>query len=460
MNYVSTRNSSNSFKFKDVFIKGLADDGGLFIPSSLHKYNKKDLAELKNLEYKELAKKIIYPFIGDFMSENDLSRIIDKSYSVFRKKNVVDLVKIGDRFVLELFHGPTLAFKDVAMQLLGNFYEHYLNGVHEKINIIVATSGDTGAAAIDAIKGKKNINIFFLLPNNRVSSVQRKLMTTNKEKNVFNIAINGNFDDCQNLVKAMFADKTFSNKIKMSGVNSINWARIIAQSVYYFYCYFLVDDNKQPVNFSVPTGNFGDVYAGYLAKKMGLPINKLVVATNQNDILHRAFSKGIYDSEKVVETISPSMDIQVASNFERLIYDLNNSNDLKTINVMKDIKEKGKYILDKKILDKISVDFLSSRMNEEEVLKTIKSIYEKFDIVLDPHSAIGYGAFDKVNLNGNNIVLATAHPCKFPDAIKKSINLKAELPNELLFILEEKENYDIIDNNLDKIKHHIKERIS
>ena len=460
MNYVSTRNSSNSFKFKDVFIKGLADDGGLFIPSSLHKYNKKDLAELKNLEYNELAKKIIYPFIGDFMSENDLSRIIDKSYSVFRKKNVVDLVKIGDRFVLELFHGPTLAFKDVAMQLLGNFYEHYLNGVHEKINIIVATSGDTGAAAIDAIKGKKNINIFVLHPNNRVSSVQRKLMTTNKEKNVFNIAINGNFDDCQNLVKAMFADKTFSNKIKMSGVNSINWARIIAQSVYYFYCYFLVDDNKQPVNFSVPTGNFGDVYAGYLAKKMGLPINKLVVATNQNDILHRAFSKGIYDSEKVVETISPSMDIQVASNFERLIYDLNNSNDLKTINVMKDIKEKGKYILDKKILDKISVDFLSSRMNEEEVLKTIKSIYEKFDIVLDPHSAIGYGAFDKVNLNGNNIVLATAHPCKFPDAIKKSINLKAELPNELLFILEEKENYDIIDNNLDKIKHHIKERIS
>ena len=459
MNYISTRNSSKSFKFKDVFIKGLADDGGLFIPKSLHKYSNKDLDGFKNLGYNELAKKIIHPFIGDFMSQNDLSKIIDKSYSVFRKKNVVNLVEIGNRSVLELFHGPTLAFKDVAMQLLGNFFFFFLNNENEKINIVVATSGDTGAAAIDAIKGKKNINIFVLHPNNRISSVQRKLMTTSKEKNVFNIAINGNFDDCQNLVKAMFADKTFSNTIKMSGVNSINWARIIAQSVYYFYCYFLVNNKKLPVNFSVPTGNFGDIYAGYLAKKMGLPINKLVVATNQNDILHRAISKGVYEVEKVAETISPSMDIQIASNFERLIYDLNNCNDAKTIDAMKDIKEKGKYTINKESLDRINFDFLSSRMVEDEILETIKTVYEKFNIVLDPHSAIGYGAFDKVNLIGNNVVLATAHPCKFPDAIKKAINLKTELPNELSFILGEKENYDIIENNLDKIKKHIKERI-
>jgi len=377
MDYVSTRNSSKSFKFKDVFIKGLADDGGLFVPKSLHKYSNKDLEAFKNLGYNDLAKKIIYPFIGDFMSENDLNKIIDKSYSVFRKKNVVDLIKIGDRSVLELFHGPTLAFKDIAMQLLGNFYEHYLNNENEKINIVVATSGDTGAAAIDAIKGKKNINIFVLHPNNRVSPVQRKLMTTGKEKNVFNIAINGNFDDCQNLVKAMFADKNFSNEIKMSGVNSINWARIIAQSVYYFYSYFLIEDNNQPINFSVPTGNFGDVYAGYLAKKMGLPIKKFIVATNQNDIMHRAISKGAYDIEKVSETISPSMDIQIASNFERLIYDLSNSNDSKTIDAMNDIKEKGKYLIDKESFDKINIDFSSARMNEIEVLKTIKTVYEK-----------------------------------------------------------------------------------
>ena len=459
MNYISTRNSSNSLNFKDVFIKGLADDGGLYLPKSLHKYSQKDLDNFEGLKYTDLAKKIIYPFMGDFVNENDLSHIIDKSYSVFRKKNVVELKKVGDRSVLELFHGPTLAFKDVAMQLLGNFYEYYLNNKNEKINIVVATSGDTGAAAIDAIKGKKNINIFVLHPHNRVSNIQRKLMTTGHEKNVFNIAINGNFDDCQNLVKSMFADKPFSSSINMSGVNSINWARIIAQCVYYFYSFFLIKDKSEPINFSVPTGNFGDVYAGYLAKKMGLPINKLVVATNQNDILHRAISKGEYNVEKVSETISPSMDIQLASNFERLLYDINNNDDIETASAMKDIKEKGKYTIDKKKLEKINIDFLSARMSEEEVLKTIKKVYDKYKTILDPHTAIGYNAFDKVNLKGNNIVLATAHPCKFPDAIKKSINQNANLPKELTFILDEKENYDIIDNNLDEIKKHIKERV-
>ena len=459
MKYISTRNNQKTFKFKDVFIKGLADDGGLFIPESLSKYSESEISSFKKLEYNDLAKKIISTFIGDFMSENDLSKIVDKSYSVFRKKNVVNLIKIGDRSVLELFHGPTLAFKDVAMQLLGNFYEYYLNNENQKINIVVATSGDTGAAAIDAIKGKKNVNIFVLHPHKRVSSVQRKLMTTGKDQNVFNIAINGNFDDCQNLVKSMFADKNFSNEIKMSGVNSINWARIIAQSVYYFYSYFLIEDKDKPINFSVPTGNFGDVYAGYLAKKMGLPINKLIVATNQNDILHRAISKGSYEVEKVAETISPSMDIQIASNFERLIYDLNNCDDTETIKAMNDIKEKGKHILDQEKLDKINNNFLSSKMSEDEVLKTIELVYKKFDVVLDPHSAIGYGAFDKVNISGNNIVLATAHPCKFPDAIKKAINLNAELPKELMYILNEKENYKVLDNNIDEVKKHIIERI-
>ena len=459
MNYISTRNSLNSFNFKDVFIKGLADDGGLYIPKSLHKYTQKDLNSFENLKYTDLAKKIIHPFMGDFISEKDLSDIIEKSYSVFRKKNVVELNRVGDRTVLELFHGPTLAFKDVAMQLLGSFYEYYLSNKNEKINIVVATSGDTGAAAIDAIKGKKNINIFVLHPHNRISPVQRKLMTTGKEKNVFNVAINGNFDDCQNLVKAMFADKSFSSSINMSGVNSINWARIIAQSVYYFYSFFLIKDRSQPINFSVPTGNFGDVYAGYLAKKMGLPINKLVVATNQNDILHRAISKGEYTIEKVSETISPSMDIQLASNFERLLYDINNHDDIETATVMNDIKEKGNYIIDKKKLEKINVDFVSARVSEEEVLKTIKDVFEKYKTILDPHTAIGYNALDKVNLEGNNVVLATAHPCKFPDAIKKSINQNANLPEELMFILDEKENYDIIDYDLDKIKKHIKARI-
>ena len=455
MKYISTRDKSKNFEFKDVFIKGLADDGGLFIPETLHKYSESEISDFKKLSYSDLAKKIIHPFIGNFISEDDLSKIIDNSYSVFRKDNVIELLKVGDRFVLELFHGPTLAFKDIAMQLLGNFYEYYLNNQNEKINIVVATSGDTGAAAINAIRGKKNLNIFVLHPHNRISPVQRKLMTTGKNENVFNIAIKGNFDDCQNLVKSMFSDKEFSNQINMSGVNSINWARIIAQSVYYFYCYFSVDDNNKPINFSVPTGNFGDVYAGYLAKKMGLPINKLIVATNQNDILHRAISKGSYEAEKVSETISPSMDIQIASNFERLIFDLNNGDDQQTSLDMKNIKEKGHYLINEDKLNKISENFLSASLSENETLEVIKKVYEKFSVVLDPHTAIGYGAFDKHNLRGDNIVLATAHPCKFPDAISKAINLKSNLPKELDFILNEKEDYDIVENNLEKIKNYI-----
>tara|TARA_B100001029_G_scaffold179243_1_gene188104 strand:+ start:1063 stop:2445 length:1383 start_codon:yes stop_codon:yes gene_type:complete len=455
MRYVSTRDTSKTFEFKDIFIKGLADDGGLFIPETLVKYHENEFRDFKKLSYSDLARKIIYPFIGNFMSEAELSKIIDKSYSAFRRDNVVDFIELGDKTVLELFHGPTLAFKDVAMQLLGNFYEYYLNNENQKINIVVATSGDTGAAAIDAIKGKKNVNIFVLHPNNRVSPVQRKLMTTGKHENVFNIAIKGNFDDCQNLVKSMFEDKKFSNEIKMSGVNSINWARIIAQSVYYFYSYLLIEDTSKPTNFSVPTGNFGDIYAGYLAKKMGLPINKLIVATNQNDILHRAISEGNYQAEKVSETISPSMDIQIASNFERLIFDLNNRDGQQTSLDMKNIKEKGEYLINEDKLNKISENFLSARMSEDETLGVIKNVYEKFSVVLDPHTAIGYGAFDKYKLKGNNIVLATAHPCKFPDAVSKAINLKSDLPDELEFILNEKEDYDIVDNNLEKIKNYI-----
>jgi len=458
MRYISTRNNSVEYNFEQVFIKGLADDGGLFVPKEVKKYSTLEIKTLSNLSYQNLAKEIIYPFVGDFMTADELSDVVEKSYSVFRKANAVNLIKVDDTKILELFHGPTLAFKDIAMQLLGNFYEYYLKKNSKKINVVVATSGDTGAAAIDAIKGKKNMNIFVLHPNEKVSIVQRKLMSTVKEENVFNIAIEGNFDDCQNLVKLMFADKEFSNSINMSGVNSINWARIIAQSVYYFYSYFKVQDNR-PLNFSVPTGNFGDVYAGYLSKKMGLPINKLVVATNQNDILHRTISKGNYKAEKVKETNSPSMDIQIASNFERLIYDLNECDDKETKKIMNGIKENGKYIISKEKMERIDKDFLSASMSEKEVLDTIKEVHIKYGIILDPHSAIGFGALKKIDLDGNNIVLATAHPCKFPDAINKSIRVKPNLPDELKYVMDEKENYDIISNNLNKIQQYIKEKI-
>ena len=455
MKYISTRNSSKEFNFSEVFIKGLADDGGLFIPKTVPKLSNEALQRFSKLNYQDLAKEIIFLFCNETIEKNELSNIIDRSYLKFREKNVIKLSDIGKNKLLELFHGPTLAFKDIAMQFIGNLYDYQLKNIEKKINVVVATSGDTGSAAIDAIKGKDKMNIFVLHPNNKVSSIQRKLMTTVKEKNVFNVALEGNFDDCQNLVKSMFADKKFSKSINMSGVNSINWARIIAQTVYYFYSYFQICKLNEKINFSVPTGNFGDVYAGYLSKKMGLPIDKLIVATNQNDILHRAISKGMYEANSVVETLSPSMDIQVASNFERLIYDLNEQSADKTNKIMQEIKIKKKYLIEKKELTKIKEDFLSESVSEEELLFCIKKVYENYKMIIDPHTAVGLRALEKINLNGKNAVLSTAHPCKFPEAIQKAINVNSELPSELNYILNEKENFVVIQNNIEKVKEYI-----
>ena len=454
MKYVSTRDNSKDYSFEDVFIKGLADDGGLYVPKSLKKYNSEELSKLKNLSYNELSTDIINQFSSDFISKDELSSLVKKSYSVFREKEVVKITSIKDLKLLELFHGPTLAFKDVAMQFIGNLYEYYLSKNDKKLNIVVATSGDTGAAAINAIKGKSNLNIFVLHPNNRISSVQRKLMTTVEEKNVFNIAIDGNFDDCQNIVKSMFSDLEFSKSINMSGVNSINWVRIIAQTVYYFYSYFKL--GKEHISFSVPTGNFGDVFAGYLAKKMGLSIDKLIVATNENDILHRAISKGDYISKEVIETFSPSMDIQSASNFERLIYYINNSDSKITAHIMKKIKQNS-YQIEKNNLEIIQKDFLSESCNEHETLEIIKKTYQENNMILDPHTAIGVGAANKLSFD-NCVVLSTAHPCKFPDATNNAINMHEKLPQELQHVLDKEENFQVIKNNTEEVKKFIKSK--
>ena len=455
MKYISTRIKEKEYSFGEVFLKGLADDGGLYVPKSIKKYNSAELSKLKNLNYNELSTEIISQFSGDFISREELSSLIKKSYSTFREKEVVKISSIGKLQLLELFHGPTLAFKDIAMQFIGNLYEYYLSKNDKKINIVVATSGDTGAAAIDAIKGKSNLNIFVLHPNNKISSVQRKIMTTIDEKNVFNIAIDGNFDDCQNIVKQMFSDLEFSKSINMSGVNSINWARIIAQAVYYFYSYFKL--GKETISFSVPTGNFGDVFAGYLAKKMGLPIDKLIVATNENDILHRAISKGDYISKEVKETLSPSMDIQLASNFERLIYYVNNSDSEKTTEIMKKVKQNS-YQIEKSDLDIIQKDFLSESCNEQETLEIIKKNYEESNVILDPHTAVGVGAAKKLSFN-DCVVLSTAHPCKFPDATKNAINKNEKLPKELQHVLDKKENFQVLKNNTDDVKNFIKSKV-
>ena len=451
MKYISTRNNSKKVTFEHVFLKGLSEEGGLYIPEKLKKFDPKELKELSNLDYKSLACKIIKLFTGDFIGEKNLKNLIDMSYSNFREDNIVKINRFNQNYLLELYHGPTLAFKDIAMQLIGNFYEYYLQKNNKKINIIVATSGDTGAAAIDAIRGKKNINIFVLHPHNKISSVQRKLMTTTEYKNVFNLAINGNFDDCQNLVKSMFSDNSFAKSINMSGVNSINWARIIAQTVYYFYSYFQI--GKENISYSVPTGNFGDVYAGYIAKQMGLPLGKLIVATNQNDILHRAILNGDYKSNKVQETISPSMDIQVASNFERLLYDLYGKNSEKVSSIMTSIKDNS-FRINQDILKILRHNFISESLDEIEILNTIKDFYKKHNIIIDPHTAIGVGAVEKLNLS-NVVILATAHPCKFPIAIEKAISKKEKLPDSLTFVNKKEEKFEVISNNLEKVKNYI-----
>ena len=452
MNYISTRNNDNKVSFEHVFLKGLSEEGGLFIPEKLKKFDNKELKELSKLDYRNLAFNIIKLFTGDFIDQKDLKNLINKSYSNFREDNVVKISKFNQNYILELYHGPTLAFKDIAMQLIGNLYDYYLQKNNKKINIIVATSGDTGAAAIDAVRGKKNLNIFVLHPNNKISPVQRKLMTTTEDNNVYNLAINGNFDDCQNLVKSMFSDISFANSINMSGVNSINWARIVAQTVYYFYSYFRI--GKQNISFSVPTGNFGDVYAGYIAKKMGLPVSKLIVATNENDILHRAISKGDYKSSKVQETISPSMDIQVASNFERLLYDLYDKNSEKVKKVMMSIKDNS-FKIDQEILKKLQSDFHSESLNENEIIETIKKFYEHNKVIIDPHTAIGVGAVKKLNLS-EVVILSTAHPCKFPAATKKAISKIEKLPESLNYVYDKDEKFEVIQNDLEKVKGFVK----
>jgi threonine synthase len=459
MEYISTRNTKKTFTFKDIFLKSLAPDGGLFIPKNIPIYTAKDLEKLKNLSYNDLASQLILKFCSEEFSENEIKDLVKNSYKKFRVQDVVAVRKLGKINLLELFHGPTLAFKDIAMQIIGNFYGKILKKNNLKINIIVATSGDTGAAAISALKDRENIKIFVLHPDKKISEVQRKFMTTVKSNNVFNIALTSNFDDCQEFVKAMFVDKNFSQAINMSGVNSINWARIIIQVVYYFFSYFKVAHTGEKINFSVPTGNFGDVYAGYLAKKMGLPVNKLLVATNKNDILKRVINTGIYKPYKVEHTVSPSMDIQVASNFERLIFDICSNDSSHTTKLMNDLNKKGEFKLESKELEKLRENFCSESLSEEETKLTIKEIYDNYKILIDPHTAIGIGAAKKKLLQENTIILATAHPAKFSDIVMEATGVKAELPESLQDILIAKENYEKLPKDLKKVQNFILNKV-
>lgn len=459
MEYISTRNTQKTFSFKDVFLKGLAPDGGLFVPKKIPSYSSQELEKLRDLSYRDLAEKIILKFCSDEFSKAEIKNFVNNSYKNFRVQDVVSIKKLGKTNLLELFHGPTLAFKDIAMQVIGNMYEKILEKNNLKVNIVVATSGDTGAAAISAIRDRKNIKIFVLHPDNKISEIQRKFMTTVNSSNVFNIALAGNFDECQKFVKSMFADKDFSSSINMSGVNSINWSRIVVQIVYYFFSYFKIATKDEKINCSVPTGNFGDIYAGYIAKKMGLPINKLIVATNSNDILKRAVNTGIYKPLKVEHTISPSMDIQIASNFERLIFDVCSCNSNKTLQLMNDLNERGEFNLEKEELKKIKESFCSESLSDEETKSIIKEVYKNQKMLIDPHTAVAIGAVNKISLEGNTVILATAHPSKFSDVVMDETGIKPELPENLKNILDKKEKYEKLPKDLKKIQNYILKRV-
>ena len=455
MNYISTRNKSLNFDFSSIFLRGLAPDGGLFIPNEIQKFNEKELKELSSLDYVDLGVEIISKFCTPVLNKNKIKLILDKAYSSFDTKNIVEIKRIDNINLLELYHGPTLAFKDIAMQVIGLMYEA-LNLNKNKINIIVATSGDTGSAAIAALKEKKNINLFVLHPHEKISNIQRKIMTTCDSKNIYNIAIKGNFDDCQKIVKQMFNDEQFREKINMSGVNSINWARIICQIVYYFYAYFQMSTK---VNFSVPTGNFGDVYAGYIAKKMGLPVDKLIVATNENDILCRVINSGEYRPSKVKTSLSPSMDIQVASNFERLLFDLLNNDDQKVSKSMQNLNENGFFKLEKDELKKIRENFSAEKINDADTLRIIKDFFLNYGFILDPHTATAVGASYKVKNKSKTVVLGTAHPYKFLETIKLAIGKNVDPPKQFSDLSKKIEKFEIIDNKLEDIKKYIKEKM-
>ena len=457
MNYFSTRDKSLKFSFKDIFLRGLAPGGGLFLPSEVKNYTKEDLKKLSQLNYKDLATEIIFNFCSNDINKVELGSLIEKSYKSFKENEVVKLKKIGEINLLELYHGPTLAFKDIAMQIIGNMYDHFKVAKNKIVNVVVATSGDTGSAAIAALSNRKNINLFVLHPHNKISDTQRKIMTTIGGANIYNVAIEGSFDDCQKIVKELFNDDDFRSKINMSGVNSINWARIVCQIVYYFYSYFKL--KKPNISFSVPTGNFGDIYAGYVAKKMGLPINKLIVATNKNDILQRVINTGEYKPGRVQPSVTPSMDIQVASNFERLLFYIVDENDKNVSSLMDELSLKGSFNLQKKDTEKIKKDFEGIKITDEETQNIIYKVFKDHQFIIDPHTATGFGAANKIKNLDNIVVLGTAHPYKFNDTIKKATGKNLDAPKHLKTHMDKKEKFDIIGNlNLD-VKNYILSKI-
>jgi threonine synthase len=459
--YVSTRGAAPVLGFEDVLLAGLARDGGLYVPQTWPQFSAEDIRALRGLPYSEIAVRVMLPFLGGAIAEDEFRALVQDAYASFDHSAVTPLVQLDQRtWVLELFHGPTLAFKDVALQLLGRLFDHVLAKRGQRVTIVGATSGDTGSAAIEACRDRQNVDIFIMHPKGRTSEVQRRQMTSVLSSNVHNIALDGTFDDCQDLVKAMFNDGAFRDKMGLSAVNSINWARIMAQIVYYFTAAVALGAPDRKIAFTVPTGNFGNVYAAYGARAMGLPIEKLVVGSNSNDILARFFASGTMAAAPVVPTFSPSMDIQISSNFERLLFDLLDCDGDAVTAALNRFRAEGKFVVTEAQLAKALSIFSGHRVDEDGTMATIATTWEESGYLLDPHTAVGVAAAkaDPLDPAIPMVVLATAHPAKFPDAVEKASGRRPPLPPRLSDLYEREERLTDLPNDLGVVQQFVVSR--
>jgi len=456
MHYVSTRGEAPVLGFSDTVMAGLARDGGLYVPREWPHFSAAEIRAMRGLAYPDLAIRVLTPFLGGEIAAPVFERLVREAYATFRHPAVCPLVQLDTgRFVLELFHGPTLAFKDVAMQLLARLMDHVLAERGERATIVGATSGDTGGAAIDAFAGRERTDIFILFPHGKVSPVQQRQMTTSRAANVHALAVEGNFDDCQGLVKGMFNNHGFRDRVALSGVNSINWARIMAQIVYYFSSALSLGGPDQPISFTVPTGNFGDIFAGYAAKKMGLPIERLVIATNDNDILARTLADGEYRTRGVVETTSPSMDIQVSSNFERLLFEASGRNPAQVRRYMDGLKQGGAFTIEARELDRIRSEFDAGRATMDETAATIRSTLSAGGYLLDPHTATAVHVAAGHAGSTPMVMLGTAHPAKFPAAVEAASGVRPALPAWLGGLMSAEERFTVLPSDLKMLEDYV-----
>ena len=455
MKYVSTRGMAPALAFDDVLLVGLARDGGLYVPRTWPRLGKDDIRSFGGLSYAELATRIMLPFVKGSISEADLAAIVGESYGGFAHPDVAPIKELGaGEWLLELFHGPTCAFKDYSLQVVGRLFDFVLKQRSKRVTIIGATSGDTGSAAIEACRDRDAIEIFILHPKGRISEVQRRQMTTVTSANVHNIAIEGTFDDCQELVKAMFNDLPFRERCHLAAVNSINWARIMAQIAYYFWAAAAIGAAGRPIAFAVPTGNFGNIFAGYAASLMGLPVRQLIIGSNRNDILTRFLGSGRMETTQVMPTLSPSMDIQTSSNFERLLFELHDRDGTKVAALMERFGETGAFSIDADRLRSIRALFDGERFDDEQTKQTIKAVCLESGLILDPHSAVGVAAgwAKRRDAGAPMVVLATAHPAKFPKAVKEATGVAPELPPRLADLLERQERYSVMPKDLQEVQ--------